>query len=135
MPCVQFCTLLLERIPRCRVVASGDGQQGETKIVPGKKFLTEQAATLLNFAKATTNPEVAARLLVKAADLSERSQAAPDASPQGVDESSRKASSRKRPPSMAASFLRKASRRRSARRKNPNLIPHHYNFRRACGSA
>jgi hypothetical protein len=53
--------------------------------VPGKKFLTEQAATLLNFAKATTNPEVAARLLVKAADLSERSQAAPDASPQAPD--------------------------------------------------
>jgi hypothetical protein len=85
MPCVQFCTLLLERIPRCRVVASGDGQQGETKIVPGKKYLTEQAATLLRFAKATTDPDVAAGFLAKAADLSARSEAAPDASPQAPD--------------------------------------------------
>ena len=85
MPCVQFWTLLLERIPRCRVVASGDGQQGETKIVPGKKYLTEQAATLLRFAKATTDPDVAAGFLAKAADLSARSEAAPDASPQAPD--------------------------------------------------
>ena len=32
LPCVHFCTFLLERIPRCRVVASGDGQQGETRL-------------------------------------------------------------------------------------------------------
>ena len=53
--------------------------------VPGKKFLTEQAATLLYFAKATTNPEVAARLLDKAADLTARSEKAPDASPRAPD--------------------------------------------------
>ena len=38
----------------------------------GKKYLAEQAATLLKFAKATTDPDVAARLLSKAADLSSR---------------------------------------------------------------
>jgi hypothetical protein len=53
--------------------------------VPGKKYLTEQAATFLRFAKATTDPDVAARCLDKAADLSARSKAAPDASPKAPD--------------------------------------------------
>jgi hypothetical protein len=53
--------------------------------VPGRKFLNEQAATLVNFARATTDPQVAARLLDKAADLSARSKAAPDASPRAPD--------------------------------------------------
>lgn len=55
------------------------------QIVPGKKYLTEQAATFLKFAKATTDPDVAARCLDKAADLSARSKAAPDASPKAPD--------------------------------------------------
>ena len=46
--------------------------------MPGKKYLTEQAATFLKFAKATTDPDVAAGFLDKAADLSARSEAAPD---------------------------------------------------------
>ena len=37
--------------------------------MPGKKYLTEQAATFLKFAMATTDPDVAAGLLDKAADL------------------------------------------------------------------
>jgi hypothetical protein len=74
----------LERIARCRVIASGDGQRGD-QIVPGKKYLTEQAATLLRFAKATTDPDIAAGYLAKAADLSARSKAAPDASPKAPD--------------------------------------------------
>lgn len=53
--------------------------------VPGKKYLTEQAATLLRFAKATTDPDIAAGYLAKAADLSARSKAAPDASPTAPD--------------------------------------------------
>jgi len=53
--------------------------------VPGRKFLNEQAVTLVNFARTTTDPQVAARLLDKAADLSARSQAAPDASPRAPD--------------------------------------------------
>ena len=53
--------------------------------MPGKKYLTEQAATLLRFAKATTDPDIAAGYLAKAADLSARSEAAPDASPKAPD--------------------------------------------------
>lgn len=53
--------------------------------MPGKKYLTEQAATYLKFAKATTDPAVAARFLDKAADLSAKSKKAPDASPQAPD--------------------------------------------------
>ncbi|TYL80825.1 hypothetical protein FXB38_24290 [Bradyrhizobium cytisi] len=51
----------------------------------GKKYLVDQAATLLKFAKATTNPDVAAGLLSKAADLSAKSEEAPDPSPQAPE--------------------------------------------------
>lgn len=53
--------------------------------MPGKKYLAEQAATFLRFAKASTDPDVAAGFLDKAADLSARSKQAPDASPQAPD--------------------------------------------------
>ncbi len=56
-----------------------------TGIVVGKKFLAEQAATLLKFAKATTNPDVAAGLLDKAAEIAARGQQAPDLSPRAPD--------------------------------------------------
>lgn len=51
----------------------------------GKKYLQDQAATLLKFAKAITDPDVAAGLLNKAADLAARSEEAPDRSPQAPD--------------------------------------------------
>ena len=51
----------------------------------GKKYLADQASTLLKFAKATTNADVAARLLDKAADLTAKMDAVPDASPQAPD--------------------------------------------------
>jgi hypothetical protein len=52
----------------------------------GKKYLADQAATLLKFAKATTDPDVAAGLLAKAADLSSKSEGALlDTSPQAPD--------------------------------------------------
>lgn len=53
--------------------------------VAGKKYLADQAATLLRFAKATANPDVAAGLLSKAADLSSKSEEAPDESAQPPD--------------------------------------------------
>ena len=53
--------------------------------MPGKKYLAEQAATFLKFAKASTDRDVAAGFLDKAADLSARSEKAPDASPQAPD--------------------------------------------------
>jgi hypothetical protein len=51
----------------------------------GKKDLVEQAALLLRFAITTTDPDVAAGLLDKAADLSPKSEEALDASPQAPD--------------------------------------------------
>ena len=74
-----------ERIlPRC-VVGSGAAESDGEQIVPGKKYLSEQAATFLKFAMATTDPDVAAGFLDKAADLSARSEEAPDASPRPPD--------------------------------------------------
>jgi hypothetical protein len=55
------------------------------QIVPGKKYLADQAATFLKFAIATTDPDVAAGFLEKAADLSAKSKEAPDASPRAPD--------------------------------------------------
>jgi len=55
------------------------------EILPGKKYLTEQAATCLKFAMASADPDVAAGFLEKAADLQARSQKAPDASPRPPD--------------------------------------------------
>jgi hypothetical protein len=69
-------------LPRHRMEAAGSKRE---LIVAGKKYLNEQAATLLGFARTTTDPQVAARLLDKAADLSARSNAAPDASPRAPD--------------------------------------------------
>lgn len=57
----------------------------------GKKYFTDQAATLLKFAKATINPDVAAALLDKAADLSAKSEQAPDASSEAPDVEQREA--------------------------------------------
>jgi hypothetical protein len=53
--------------------------------VVGKKYLADQAATLLNFAKTTADPDVAARLLDKAADLTAKLEKAPDLSPRPPD--------------------------------------------------
>jgi hypothetical protein len=44
------------------------GQHGETSAI-GRDYFVRQAATLLKFAKATTNPQLAAVLIEKAADL------------------------------------------------------------------
>jgi len=53
--------------------------------VAGKKYLIDQAATLLKFARATTDPHVAAGLLDKAADLTAKSEKALDVSPRAPD--------------------------------------------------
>ena len=60
-------------------------EQCGTFNVAGKKYLQDQAATLLKFAQATTDPDVAAGLLDKAADLTAKSEEAPDPSPQAPD--------------------------------------------------
>jgi hypothetical protein len=57
-------------------------------IVLGKLYFTRQAASLLKFAKATSNPELAAVLVQKAADLKaeiEHPRTAEDKSPVAPD--------------------------------------------------
>jgi hypothetical protein len=54
----------------------------------GRDYFVRQAATVLKFAKATTNPQLAAFLIEKAADLKsqvDESSATPDPSAQTPD--------------------------------------------------
>ena len=54
----------------------------------GKDYFARQAATLLRFAKATSNPQLAAVLIEKAADLKsqvDEASTTPDPSPQAPD--------------------------------------------------
>jgi hypothetical protein len=56
--------------------------------VIGRDYFVRQAATLLKFAKATTNPQLAAALIEKAADLKsqvDELSTTPDPSPQAPD--------------------------------------------------
>jgi hypothetical protein len=57
--------------------------------VVGRQYLTRQATTLLKFAKTVTDPNVAAGLLEKAADLRSRidepNPVRPDKSPRAPD--------------------------------------------------
>jgi len=53
--------------------------------VAGREYLARQAATLLKFAKATTDPRVVAGLVEKAAELKSQVDEAPDKSPQAPD--------------------------------------------------
>ena len=56
--------------------------------VIGRDYFVRQAATLLKFAKAPTNPQLAAVLIEKAADLKsqvDESSMTPDPSPQTLD--------------------------------------------------
>ena len=53
----------------------------------GRSYFTRQATTLLKFAKSTTNPQLAAVLIEKAADLKSQVDASnlPDAAPLAPD--------------------------------------------------
>jgi hypothetical protein len=53
--------------------------------VVGRQYLTRQAATLLKFARTVTDPNIAAGLLEKAADLKSKVDEAPDKSPHPPD--------------------------------------------------
>jgi hypothetical protein len=57
-------------------------------IVIGRQYFLRQAATLVEFARSTNDPELAAALIEKAADLLakiDESSAMPDPSPQAPD--------------------------------------------------
>ena len=51
----------------------------------GTQYLTRQATTLLKFARTVTDPNVAAGLVEKAADLKSQVDDAPDKSPHAPD--------------------------------------------------
>jgi hypothetical protein len=56
--------------------------------VIGRDYFVRQAATVLKFAQATTNPQLATVLIEKAADLNsqiDESSTTPDPSPQAPD--------------------------------------------------
>jgi hypothetical protein len=57
---------------------------GDNKVV-GRHYLRRQATTLLKFAQTTSDPQIAAALVEKAADLKARVEHAPDPSPHAPD--------------------------------------------------
>jgi len=63
------------------------GQLSGECIVIGRNYFTRQATTLLKFAKSTANPELAAMLIEKAAELKSQVEASPppDRSPRAPD--------------------------------------------------
>jgi len=78
---VHFCTQATEQkhlFPRDECAANVSG----CIIVLGRPYFTRQAATLLKFAKLTSNPALAASLVERAADLKAQvdSDKRPDAS-------------------------------------------------------
>jgi hypothetical protein len=62
---------------------------GNQPLVPGRLYLTRQAAALLRFASSTSNPELAAALVERAAELKsqadQRALSRPDPSPYAPD--------------------------------------------------
>ena len=77
--------ITLERVGRIRVLAM---QVSRVNIMVGRSYFQRQAATLLKFAQSTSNPQLAAILIGKAADLKSQvdgPSTTPDSSPQAPD--------------------------------------------------
>jgi hypothetical protein len=70
-------------IPRPRAYPRGQAT-GDKKVV-GRQYLKRQATTLLKFAQTTSDPQVAAALVEKAADLKAQVERVPDPSPRAPD--------------------------------------------------
>jgi len=62
-----------------------DASEPEPIKVVGRQYLTRQATTLLKFAKTVADPNIAAGLLEKAADLKSQVDDSPDKSPHAPD--------------------------------------------------
>jgi hypothetical protein len=65
---VHFCTFVPEQIHNFRVTASALGYHGENTVIARQYFL-RQAATLLEFAQSTKDPELAAALIERASNF------------------------------------------------------------------
>ena len=68
---MHFVTQGPEQTARCKRNVSGRDNPEVTTVV-GRQYLTRQATTLLKFARTVTDPNVAAGLVEKAADLKSR---------------------------------------------------------------
>ena len=82
---VHFCAFLRNESPALRVLLRS--QLGEKNVVD-KQYLVRQALTLLKYGKATSDPNVAAALFEKAAELQSQLEEAPlvsDLSPRAPD--------------------------------------------------
>jgi hypothetical protein len=53
--------------------------------VLGKSYLTKQASLLMKFARTTSDSDLSAKLISKAADLKAQADPMPDASPEAPD--------------------------------------------------
>jgi hypothetical protein len=84
-----FCTFRRNEIPHAAFRRWAVGAYGRVAgcIVLSRDYFTRQVTTLLKFAKATTNPQLAAVLIEKAADLKSQvdEPTTPDATPQAPD--------------------------------------------------
>ena len=71
----------------CGVTSAGwsHASEPETIKVVGRQYLTRQATTLLKFARTVADPNIAAGLLEKAADLKSKVDDSPDKSPHAPD--------------------------------------------------
>jgi hypothetical protein len=80
---VHFHTKGLERIPDSRVIVALAGKA----TVAGRDYYARQAATLLKYARSTSDPKIAAALLEMAVELSSQldETAPPDSSPRAPD--------------------------------------------------
>ena len=89
VPRVHFYTSAGNEIPGSRVMLfCAGGSRARGNIVIGRDYFVRQAATVLKFAQATTNPQLATVLIEKAADLKsqvDESSTTPDPSPQTPD--------------------------------------------------
>jgi hypothetical protein len=82
---VHFHTNGWNESPTCAWESRGWIDLAGKVTVAGKQYFARQAAILLKFAKATTDPKVAAGLVEKAAELRSQVDEAPDKSPQAPD--------------------------------------------------
>jgi len=88
VPKVHFCTFGWNQIPDIRVLRWAVGRISRGNIVLSRDYFVSQVTSLLKFAKETINPQLAAVLIEKAADLKsqvDESSTTPDPSPQTPD--------------------------------------------------
>jgi hypothetical protein len=75
---VHFCTEFPEQNARAGVISPLGILYNGRAIVLGKAYFTKQASILLEFARSTSNPQLSAKLVNKAADLKSKADPLPE---------------------------------------------------------